>query len=121
MFGEDVPLWGYSDASFGNDPETKKGRSGFVMMSGGAAISWGSKLQEVVALSSTEAEYMALTHAAQEAMYLSQLQSELGVVGSGDGVLLLCDNQSSIKIAQNPVFHKRSKLIAIRFHFIREN
>ena len=119
-YGEDVALWGYSDASYGNDSETKRGRSGFVMMSGGAAISWGSKLQEVVALSSTEAEYMALTHAAQEALYLSQLQSEMGVVGDGHGVLLLCDNQSSIKIAQNPVFHKRSKHIAIRFHFIRE-
>ena len=118
--GEDVALWGYSDASYGNDQETKRGRSGFVMMSGGAAISWGSKLQEVVALSSTEAEYMALTHAAQEALYLSQLQAEMGVDGDVHGVLLLCDNQSSIKIAQNPVFHKRSKHIAIRFHFIRE-
>ena len=68
--GEEVGLWGYSDASYGSDPETKRGRSGFIMMSGGAAISWGSKLQEVVALSSTEAEYMALTHAAQEALYV---------------------------------------------------
>ena len=44
----------------------------------------------------------------------------MDVIGDGHGVLLLCDNQSSIKIAQNPVFHKRSKHIAIRFHFIRE-
>ena len=118
--GEDVPLWGYSDASYGMDVMTKRGRSGFVMMSGGAAISWGSKLQEVVALSSTEAEYMALTYTAQEAMYLQQLQVEMGVPHGGQGVLLLCDNQSAIKIAQNPVFHKRSKHIAIRFHYIRE-
>ena len=90
------------------------------MMSRGAAIKWGSKLQELVALSSTEAEYMALTHAAQEELYLSQPQSEMGVIGDGHGVLLLCDNQSSIKIAQNPVFHKGSKHIATRFHFIRE-
>ena len=76
------------------------------MMSGGAAISWGSKLQDVVALSSTEAEYMALTHSAQEALYLQQLQVELGINHEGLGVLLLCDNQSSMKIAQNPVFHK---------------
>ena len=90
------------------------------MMSSGAAISWGSKLQDVVALSSTEAEYMALTHAAQEAMYLRQLQTEMQVDESEQGVLLLCDNQSTMKIAQNPVFHKRSKHIAIRYHFIRE-
>ena len=56
----------------------------------------------------------------QEALYLSPLQSEMGVIGDGHGVLLFCDNQSSIQIAQNPVFHKRSKQIAIRFHFIRE-
>ena len=74
----------------------------------------------MVALSSTEAEYMALTHAAQEALYLAYLQAELGIEGAGEGVLLLCDNQSSMKIAQNPVFHKRSKHIAIRYHFIRE-
>ena len=63
---------------------------------------------------------MALTHAAQEALYLQQLQEELGIDHEGLGVLLLCDNQSSMKIAQNPVFHKRSKHIAIRYHFIRE-
>ena len=113
-------LGGYSDASYGSDPETKRGRSGFIMTSGGAAISWGSKLQEVVALSSTEAEYMALTHAAQEGLYLQQLQMEMGIDHEGRGFLLLCDNQSSMKIAQNPVFHKRSKHISIRYHFIRE-
>ena len=91
-----------------------------MLISGGAAVSWGSKQQDVVALSSTEAEYMALTHAAQEALYLAYLQAELEIEGAGEGVLLLCDNQSSMKIAQNPVFHKRSKHIAIRYHFIQE-
>ena len=61
--GEEIAVWGYSDASYGSDEETKKGRSGYFFMSGGAAVSWGSKLQEVVALSSTEAEYMAICHA----------------------------------------------------------
>ena len=73
-----------------------------------------------MALRSTEAEYMALTHAAQEGLYLQQLQMEMGVDHEGRGMLLLCDNQSSMKIAQNPIFHKRSKHIAIRYHFIRE-
>ena len=89
-------------------------------MSGGSPVSWGGKLQEVVALKSTEAEYMALTHAAREAPYLQQLQVELGIDHEGLGVFLLCDNQSSMKIAQNLVFHKRSKHIAIRYHFIQE-
>ena len=118
--GEEIAIWGYSDASYGSDEETKKGRSGYVFMSGGAAVSWGSKLQEVVALSSTEAEYMAICHAMQEGLYLRMLQMEMGINPGESGTLLLVDNQSSIKLAKNPVFHKRSKHIAIRFHFIRE-
>ena len=118
--GEEVAVWGYSDASYGSDDKTKRGRSGFVFMSGGAAVSWGSKLQDVVALSSTEAEYMAICYAMQEGLYLTMLQSEMGVKPEEGGTLLLVDNQSSIKLAKNPVFHKRSKHIAIRFHFIRE-
>ena len=91
-----------------------------MLISGGAAVSWGSKQQDVVAVSNTEAEYMALTHSTREALYLAYLQAELGIEGAGEGVVLLCDNQSSMKISQNPVFHKRSKHIAIRYHFIRE-
>ena len=118
--GEEIAVWGYSDASYGSDNKTKRGRSGFVFMSGGAAVSWGSKLQEVVSLSSTEAEYMAICHAMQEGLYLTMLQMEMGIDQREGGTLLLVDNQSSIKLAKNPVFHKRSKHIAIRFHFIRE-
>ena len=118
--GEEIAVWGYSDASYGSDDETKRGRSGFVFISGGAAVSWGSKLQDVVALSSTEAEYMAICHAMQEGLYLRMLQQEMGANPESGGTLLLVDNQSSIKLAKNPVFHKRSKHIAIRFHFIRE-
>ena len=81
----------------------------------------GSKLQEVVTLSSCEAEYMALTVAACDAVYLRMLQNDLGVKGSEKGVLILADNQSAIKLAENPVFHKRSKHIAIKWHFIRES
>ena len=84
------------------------------MMSRGVAIRWGGKLQEVVALSNTEAEYMALTCAPQEGLYLHELRVEMGVEHEGLGVLLLCDNQSSVKISQNHVFHKCSKHIAIQ-------
>ena len=74
----------------------------------------------MVALCGTVADYMALTRAAQEALYLRQLQADLRFDHEGLGVLLLCDNQLSMKIAKNHVFHKRSKHIAIRYHFIRE-
>ena len=89
-------------------------------MSGGAPLSWGSKIQDVVALSSTEAEYMAMTSVVQEGMYLQMMQRELGIEPEEGGTLLLLDNQSAIKLARNPVFHKRSKHIAIKYHFVRE-
>ena len=118
--GEDISVRGYSDASYGSDDETKRGRSGFVSMNGGAAVSWGSKLQDVVALNSAEAEYMAICHAMQEGLNMRMLQKEMGAKTKNGGTLLLVDNQSSIKLAKNPMFHKRSKHIAIRFQFIRE-
>ena len=118
--GEDVAVSGYSDASYGSDEESKRWRSGYVFMSAGAAVSWGSILQDVVALSNTEAEYMAISHALQEGLYLRMLRVEIGVEPDMCGTLLLFDNQSAIKLSKNPVFHKRSKHIAIRFHFIRE-
>ena len=118
--GEDVAVWGYSDASYGSDEESKRGRSGYVFMSAGATVSLGSKLQDVVALCSTEAEYMAISHALQEGLYLRMLQVEMGVEPDMGGTLLLLDNQSAFKLAKNPVFHKRSKHITIRFYLIRE-
>ena len=111
---------GYNDASYGSDHETKKRRSGYVFLSAGAAVSWGSKLQDVVALSSTEAEYMAMGHTVQEGLYLQMLELEMGIESEKGGTLLLLDDQLAIKLAKNPVFHKRSKHIAIKYHFMRE-
>ena len=118
--GEDLAVRGNSDASYGSDSESMRGRSGYVFMSAGAAVSWGSKLQDVVSLSSTEAEYMAISHAMQEGLYRRMLQAELRVEVELGGTVLFMDNQSAIKLAKNPVFHKRSKHIAIRFQFIWE-
>ena len=74
----------------------------------------------MVALSSTEAEYMAMGHAVQEGLYLQMLQLEMGIEIEEGVTLLLLDNQSAIKLAKNPGFHKRSKHIAIKYHFIKE-
>ena len=77
-------------------------------------------MQDVVALSGTEAKYMAMTSAMQEGLYLQMMQRELGIEPEEGGTLLLLDNQSAIKLVRNPVFHKRSKHIAIKYHFVRE-
>ena len=83
-----------------------------------AAISWSSKLQSAPALSFTEAEYMAMTRAAQEAIWLSQLLEQLGFKQDSP-TRLQGDNQGAIALAKNPGDHPRSKHIQLRYHFIR--
>jgi hypothetical protein len=85
----------------------------------GAPIAWMSKLQPVVAISSMEAEYIAAFYAMQEIIWIKGLMGELGFDYS-DPIVLLIDNQSAIKLATNPVYHKRSKHIDIKYHWIRE-
>ena len=90
-------------------------------MLNGGAISWSSKKQSVVALSSTEAEYIGITHAAKEAIWIRHLLSELYSPQILDYPLLVhCDNKSAIELAKNATFHSRTKHIAIRFHYIHE-
>lgn len=85
----------------------------------GGPISWQSKKQATVALSSTEAEYMAASSATKEALWLRKLMVDLGL-STNQPIQLNCDNQSCIKLAHNPKPHDRSKHIAIRYHFLHE-
>jgi hypothetical protein len=82
-------------------------------------VSWSSKKQKTVALSSTEAEYMASTRAAQEAIWMKGLLKDLGETLDG-AVTVMEDNQGSIALANNPSDHARTKHIDIRHHFIRQ-
>ena len=84
----------------------------------GGAISWSSKKQSSVALSSTEAEYIAGAHAAKELVWLRRLLNELGL-RTDAATILLMDNQSAMAIARNPEFHDRTKHIDVRYHFLR--
>ena len=112
-------LSGYSDANFARDVDTRRSTSGFIFMLAGAAIFWQSRAQATVALSSTVAEYIALAGAAQEAIWLLQVLREFKFMITAP-VLIYEDNQSTIKLVDNPVFHKRSKHVDIKYHFIRE-
>ncbi len=85
----------------------------------GALISWRSRKQTSVTLSTAEAEYVALSSATQEALWLKPLTSELRSKPSG-ALVLREDNQSAIAMAKNPHFYGRSKHIAIKYHFVRE-
>ena len=113
-----MEVWGYADSCHAGDGENSRGISGYVFLSAGAAISWSSSMVQNVTHSSCESEYVGLSDARNEAMHLSQLQEEMGI--DKKGVLLLRDNESSLKLAKNPVFHQRSKYIRIKYHSLRE-
>jgi hypothetical protein len=110
---------GYSDADWGSDHVDRKSISGYTFMIGDASISWSSKKQATVALSSTEAEYVAASHATTQAIWLRQLLKELRFPQS-KSTIIRCDNQSAIALARDAQFHARTKHIDIRHHFIRD-
>ena len=116
--GSNTTLTGYSDASFGNDQDTGRSVTGYAFMVGQGVVSWSSKRQASVALSTTEAEYMAATSSAQEAIWLSTLLTDLGEVVPM--VNLYGDNHGSLALSATTDFHPRTKHINIRFHFIKE-
>lgn len=117
--GNDLTFCGYSDADYAGDKQTARSTSGYVFMFGGGIISWGSERQRSVALSTTESEYMAASYAIKELMWLKKLLSELLQIEM-DAPNFFMDCQSAIRLVKNPEFHKRTKHINVRYHFIRE-
>ncbi|GKD04343.1 hypothetical protein Tco_1179317 [Tanacetum coccineum] len=109
---------GFVDADYAKDPDKGRSITGYVFMVHGCVVSWKATLQHVVALSTTEAEYMALTKAVKESIWLKGLLIELGV--NLRSVVVNCDNQSAIHLSRNAMFHERTKHINVRYHFIRE-
>jgi len=109
---------GYCDADWASQLH-RHSISGFSFHFGGGAVSWSSKKQNVIALLSTEAEYIAQTHAAKEAVWLRNFISEIW--GERERALtMLCDNQGAISLAKDNKFHSRMKHIDLWYHFIRE-
>ncbi|KAK8943207.1 hypothetical protein KSP39_PZI008734 [Platanthera zijinensis] len=118
---EELVVSGYTDASFQTDRDDSKSQSGFVFCLNGGAVSWKSSKQEIVADSTTEAEYIAAANAAKEAVWIRKFIGELDVVPSIVGpVVLYCDNNGAIAQSKEPRSHQRSKHILRRFHLIRE-
>lgn len=113
-------LRGYVDASWGEELDTRLSQTGFVFTLGNAAISWKSKLQRFVALSSTEAEYVALSAAVRDALFLRNLLGDLCPAAAGC-VTIFEDNQSTIKQASNLQSSDRTKHIDIRYHFVKQH
>ncbi|KAL5842405.1 hypothetical protein ACOSQ3_013008 [Xanthoceras sorbifolium] len=118
-FGEtNHVLVGYTDADMAGDVDSRKSTSGYLITFAGGAVSWQSKLQKCVALSTTEAEFIAATEACKELLWMKKFLNELGV--QQDRYQLFCDSQSAIHLGKNSSFHSRSKHIDVRYHWIRD-
>ena len=113
-----APLVGYCDADFAGDVDTRRSTTGYVFVLNGGAISWSSRRQPTVALSTAEAEYMAAAHAIKEALWLRKLFADLRVPMSA--IDLRSDNQAAIALLKNPIASNRSKHIDVLHHFARE-
>ena len=111
-------LAGYSDADWAGDIDTRRSTSGYIFQICGSTVSWCSKRQSSVSKSSTEAEYIALSVASQEAVWLSRLLKNVGVKQE-EPILIYEDNQGAIELSRNPKFHNRTKHIDIPYHFIQ--
>ena len=98
--------------------EDRRAITGYAFLLDGGAVSWCSKRQEVVSLSTAESEYVAVSHATKEALWLRSLIGQ--VFGRfADLTTLYCDNQAAIALAKDHQYHARTKHIDIRFHFVR--
>ncbi|CAL9013346.1 unnamed protein product, partial [Prunus brigantina] len=117
-FGGGKPeLIGYTDADMAGDLDSRKSTSGYLITFSGGAVSWQSKLQKCVALSTTEAEFIAATEACKackEMLWMKRFLQELGQ--EQHKYILHCDSQSAIHLSKNPSFHSRSKHIDVRYH-----
>ncbi|KAF7337422.1 Transcription factor [Mycena sanguinolenta] len=116
--GSHIGLVGYSDSSWGSEVLNWRSMSGYAFTLYGGTICWSAKKQSVVALSTAEAEYIAMTRATKEAMWIRQFMGELFGVFIEPTVLHV-DNQSAIAMAKNDSFHSRTKHIALPYHFVR--
>lgn len=113
-------ITGYCDADWANDPDDRRSCTGYTFIFQNACISWNSCKQQTVALSTAEAEYMAMASATQEALWLRQLHTELGQ-GLNSALHIYSDNQSALRLATTDCYKPKTKHIDIRLHFIREN
>ncbi|MCO5605949.1 hypothetical protein L7F22_060135 [Adiantum nelumboides] len=108
--GGELSIKGYVDSDYADFVDSR-----WIYTFAGSAISWRSALQDCTSISTTEAEYVALSEACKEAIWLARLVKDLGLEQCLP--VLHCDSQSAIALAKNPVFHSRTKHIDVRYHF----
>ncbi|KAJ9544965.1 hypothetical protein OSB04_024672 [Centaurea solstitialis] len=118
---DEISVTGYSDASFQTDRDDFRSQSGYVFTLNGGAISWKSSKQDTIADSTTEAEYIAASDAAKEAVRLRNFLSDLRVIASISRPLdIFCDNSGAVAQAKEPREHHKSRHVLRKYHLIRE-
>ncbi|KAH9735189.1 hypothetical protein KPL71_017659 [Citrus sinensis] len=117
--GKKSYLYGFADSDYAGDLDDRRSTSGYVFMFGSAAISWSSKKQPIVTLSTTEAEFVAAASCACQALWLRNILHELQFK-QPESTQIFCDNSSTIKLSKNPVLHGKCKHIDVRYHFLRD-
>ena len=115
----DCRLFGYTDSDWAGCLDDRKSTSGNCFSFGSGVVTWSSKKQETVALSTCEAEYTAASAAARQVMWLRNLLADFNFDQNG-ATQIFCDNRSAIEITRNPRFHGRTKHVDIQHHFIRQ-
>ena len=108
----------FTDADWAADKISRKSVTGYIVTLAGGAISWVSRKQKTIALSSTEAEYMSMSDTSRQIVWIESLMQELSF--PIDTIFLCCDNQGAMFLASNPAQEHRSKHIDIKYHYIRE-
>eukprot|EP00253_Pinus_taeda_P003621 PITA_03621 len=109
----------HSDSDWARNPDDRKSTAGYVFNIGSGVVSWSSKKQATFSLSSIGAEYKALCSATYEVIWLRRILEYVGE-GQQEPTVIRCDNQSTIKLGNNPVCHARSNHIDTQYHFVRE-
>jgi hypothetical protein len=115
----DYIITGYCDADYANDKDDRKSLSGYSVYINGCLISWNTKKQSTQSLSTTEAEYVAITHVTTEIQWVEQLVKEL-FFNVTKPIHIHCDNQSAIAITKDDAMHQKTKHIHIKYHLIRD-
>ncbi|KAG7547971.1 GAG-pre-integrase domain [Arabidopsis suecica] len=116
---KNTELVGYCDADYAGDTKDRRSTTGYCTFIGGNLVTWRSKKQKVVSLSSAEAEYRAMRKLTTELMWLKALLKDFGI-DTPKPITMHCDNQAAIHIASNSVFHERAKHIEVDCHKVRE-
>ena len=113
--GSSSEIVGHCDADWASDVDSRRSTTDYVCLHQGAAISWGTRRQKTIALSTTEAEFMAIVAAIQESIWLKRLEEEL-VTGDLKTMTIYCDNKSALHIATNNSFSNRTKHVDIKLN-----